>query len=113
VPSLTDRIESNLPGPSAGSALAWKGLTLATGVVAAVVARRAVAAVWNGVKGDSGRVDPSDRSTDWSTALQWAVASGVGVGVARVVAQRTAARVWESATGSAPPGGSAEPALRA
>jgi hypothetical protein len=114
VSSLFDLIEEHLPGrgdePVPVEA-AWRGLTLASGVLSALLARRLVAALWARAKGTDHPMDPSDRSTNWSTALAWAVASGVGVGVARVVGQRTAARVWETATGSSPPGVNAEPAL--
>lgn len=112
--SLMDQIEEHLPGSSGESMTEeamWRGLTLGAGVLSALVARRAVAAVWTRLKGSDRPIDPSDRSTDWSTALQWAIASGIGVGVARVAGQRAAARVWETATGSTPPG-NAESALR-
>lgn len=97
--------------PSTGEALAWRGLTLGAGVLAATVARRLVGAIWSRFTDADEPSDPADRTTTWTAALQWAIASGVGVGVARVVAQRAAARAWETATGSQPPGGGAEPAL--
>lgn len=115
MPSLIDQIEDHLPGSSGESMTEeamWRGLTLGAGVLSALVARRLVAVLWTRLKGSDQPIDPSDRSTDWSTALQWAVASGIGVGVARVVGLRAAARVWESATGGAPPGTNAESALR-
>lgn len=95
---------------SAGEQAAWRAMTLLAGVLSAMLARRLVGAVWSRFKDDK-PTDPGDPGVSWGTALQWAVASGVGVGVARVVAQRAAASAWQSATGAAPPGGGAEPAL--
>lgn len=114
MPALVDQIEDHLPfaDDDAVTEAAWKGLTLAAGVLSAILARRLVAFVWTWSKGSAEPVDPGDRDLDWSTALQWAIASGVGVGVARLVGQRVAAAAWERATGSRPPGANAESALR-
>ncbi|QGG95017.1 DUF4235 domain-containing protein [Actinomarinicola tropica] len=98
-------------GPSTGEQVLWKAMTLGSGVLAALVARRVVGAIWTRIKGADEPTDPADRNTSWTNAIQWAVASGVGAGVARVLAQRAAARAWESATGATPPAGGAESAL--
>ena len=103
--SLIDQIEDRLTegDESAGADLAWRALSMAAGVLAAVGARKLVALLWR-QWGPDRPPDPTSRETDWVTALQWAVASGIGAGVARTIGQRAAKGVWERATGSAPPG---------
>ena len=86
--------------------LQWKVLSTGSGIVGGVVVRRALQAVWSSLgPGDQDPpLNPADRRIDWSTALQWAIAAGVGAGLGRLVSQRAAAAGWEAATGSPPPG---------
>lgn len=86
--------------------LAWTALSNLSGLAGAVLTRQLLQRVWTAVS-DADReppFNPADRRIGWSTALQWAVAAGVGAGVARVVSQRVAAAGWEAATGGSPPG---------
>ena len=84
----------------------WKVISTGVGVLSGILVRQAIGLVWKALSG--GREDPplnpADRRISWSEGLQWAVASGVGVGIARLVADRLAARGWEAATGHLPPG---------
>lgn len=80
----------------------WKALSLLTGALAAIAVRNLVSMVWPGSKEPP--LNPADRRIDWTDAMVWGVASGVGAGVARVVSKRTAAKAWEKATGHPPPG---------
>lgn len=86
--------------------LAWKALSTGSAIVGSVVTRRVLQAVWTSV-GSSDReppLNPADRRIDWTTAVEWAVAAGVGAGIGRLVSQRLAAAGWEAAKGSPPPG---------
>ena len=89
-----------------GQQVGWKLASTASGVVGGLVARKVVDAVWAAfVPSDrEPPLNPADRDIEWKTALQWAVAAGVGAGIARLVSQRAAAAAWEQATGAPPPG---------
>jgi len=90
-----------------GRLLGWKVVSTLTGVVGALVARKAISAVWSAVSpdGEDGPVlDPADRRFTWRTAVLWTATVGVGVGIARLVSARVAVAGWEVATGTLPPG---------
>lgn len=82
--------------------LLYEGVSAGAGLVAAMVAKKVVSAMWRG--DNDPPLNPADRRVSWREALSWAVAAGVGAGVARVVAVRGAAAGWEHATGAPPPG---------
>jgi hypothetical protein len=92
--------------PGSRQVVVWKVVSTGVGVLSGVLVRQAIGFGWK--KLTSGREDPplnpADRRVSWSEGLQWAVASGIGVGVARLVGDRLAARGWEAATGHPPPG---------
>lgn len=80
----------------------WKALSVASGALAAIAVRKLLSAMWPG--SSEPPLNPADRRIDWTSAMVWGVASGIGAGVARVVSKRTAAAAWEKATGNPPPG---------
>lgn len=82
--------------------MSWKVVSVGAGALAAIGMRQLVSAIWPG----SARppLNPADRKVDWTDALAWGIASGIGAGVARVVSTRGAATAWERVTGSPPPG---------
>ena len=82
----------------------WKIVSQGSAILGAIATRKVLQALWPGGDELGPPFNPADRRVDWSTALQWAVAGGVGVGIARMVSQRAAAAGWEAATGSSPPG---------
>jgi hypothetical protein len=82
--------------------LTYEGLSALAGLMAALVARKVVSALWRG--DTEPPLNPADRRISWREALIWALATGVGAGVARVIALRGTAAGWESATGAPPPG---------
>ena len=86
--------------------LGWKVASTLSGVAGAVVARNLIQSVWAALSRSEKEppLNPADREIDWPTALQWAIAAGIGAGIARLVSQRAAAAAWERATGSPPPG---------
>lgn len=93
------------PSESDSKRLAWQVVSTGTGLLAAVLTQRALTALWTRYVGvpDVGPPNPADRRINWSEAIIWAVAVGVGGGLARLVAQRLAVKGWELATGEAPP----------
>jgi hypothetical protein len=83
--------------------LAWRGVAVASGTLAAAAVRRAAVATWKTTKHEDPPESPGSRDVSWPDALTWAIAVAVGAAVARVVAQRGAAAAWERATGDPPP----------
>lgn len=90
---------------SARTRAIWKVASGLSGVAGAIGTRKLLQAVWPvGDDGTGPPFNPADRRVDWTTALQWALAAGVGTSVVRLLSQRVAAAGWEAATGSPPPG---------
>ncbi len=91
----------------------WKLVSVGTGVLAGMLTKKLMRAVYQAVSKNSGRktpFDPINPRFSWLDALLWAPAAGVGLGVAKIVSARIAALGWETATGTAPPGVDEEPA---
>jgi hypothetical protein len=82
--------------------ITFKALSAAAGVLAAMLARKLVSALWRG--DTEPPLNPADRRITWREGLTWTIAAGVGAAVARLVALRGAAAGWEMATGEPPPG---------
>lgn len=83
---------------------AWKIAATGAGIIAGVVARKAIIAGWKAAKHTAPPTNPAARETQWGEALAWTLATSIGVGIARLVATRGAAAGWEKATGALPPG---------
>ena len=84
---------------------AWKAVSTASGIGAAMATRKLLEALWPGSDDGTGPpFNPADRRVGWPTALAWALSAGVGAGVFRLVGERLAAAGWEAATGTPPPG---------
>lgn len=81
---------------------AWKMISLGSGALAAVGARKLIALAWPG--SHTPPLNPADRRIRWREALAWGVASGIGAGISRVLSARVAAAGWQRATGTTPPG---------
>jgi hypothetical protein len=87
-----------------GSKAGWKIFNGIAAVVAALAARKAVAAGW---KLTTGKPPPDAEESlvvSWTEALGWAALSGTVVAFARIAASRSAAATWVRSTGSLPPG---------
>lgn len=95
-----------LPLTSTTEKFGWQAVSTLSAVAGGIATRKLVAAAWGALSSSDVEppLNPADRRVDWSTAVQWALAAGVGVGLGRLVSQRAAAAGWEKATGSAPPG---------
>src|SRR5947209_17795447 len=83
--------------------VAWEGVALAWGTLAAAVVRRAAVMAWRTTKHEDPPENPASGDVSWPDALIWTIAVAIGAAVARVVAQRGAAAAWERATGDPPP----------
>lgn len=83
--------------------LAWKGVAVLSGTLAAAAVRRLAVTTWRTTTHEDPPANPAARDVSWRDALIWTSAVAVGAAVARVVAQRGAAAVWEKATGDPPP----------
>jgi hypothetical protein len=84
--------------------LAWKGVSTLSAVLGGIATRKLLEIGWSTVKSSDPPGNPADRRVSWSQAVQWAIATGVGVGIGRLVSERLAATGWEVATGTEPPG---------
>jgi hypothetical protein len=85
----------------------WKGVSYASGLLAALAAKKLMRAGYRVTRGKSAPVtpfDPTDARFSWRQAVLWAAAAGVGLGVAQVVSTRLAVVGWRVATGDSPPG---------
>lgn len=80
----------------------YDSLQAAAGIGAAIVARKALTALWNALRPADAPDDPTDLRTPLVDALIWATAAGVGSGVARLAAARSVAKVWTRTTGELP-----------
>jgi len=83
--------------------LAWQGVAIASGTVAAAAVRQLAVTTWRTTKHEDPPENPAARDVSWPDALTWTIAVAIGAAVARVVAQRGAAAAWEKATGDPPP----------
>ncbi len=83
--------------------LAWQGVAIASGTLAAAAVRRVATTTWRTAKHEDPPENPAARDVSWPDALAWTIAVAVGAAVARLVAQRGAAAVWERATGESIP----------
>ena len=93
--------------------LRWKLVSVSTGMLGAVIARKLIRATYRAVRKDTAPATPFDltsRNFSWPDALLWAAAAGIGLGIAKVVSARIAVFEWEAATGTLPPGMVEEPA---
>jgi len=83
----------------------WKVVGITTGLAAAQVSKKVMAATWK--KTHHGALPPRNPAapgTTWTEAISWAVASSVAVATARLLANRGAAKAWQKTTGALPPG---------
>jgi hypothetical protein len=90
----------------------WKLVSVGTGVLAGMLTKKLMRAMYQAVSKNSGRKTPFDPAYprfSWLDALLWAPAAGVGLGIAKVMSARIAAFGWETATGTAPPVSAEEP----
>jgi Protein of unknown function (DUF4235) len=81
----------------------YKVLTTGGAIVAGLVARQAVSAVWKAATGHHPPDSPEHPDSGWVEAIAWVVASSAALAAARLVAARQAARYYRRSTGHLPP----------
>ena len=90
----------------------WKLVSLITGLLGGLVARKLIRATYQAVRKDTAPVtpfDPTNPRFSWPDALLWGAAAGIGLAIAKMMSARLAAIGWEAATGTLPPGAVEEP----
>ncbi len=81
----------------------YKVISIGGSVVAGIVARKAVAAIWKASTGHHPPDSPDHPDSGWGEAIGWAVASSAALAVARLFAARQAANYYRRSTGHLPP----------
>jgi hypothetical protein len=84
--------------------IAFKVMTLAGTVGAAMVARKVVTKTWTLASGHEPPANPEDPEVSWQEAVGFALLSGAAVGIARMLASRQTASIYRRQTGHLPPG---------
>jgi len=88
---------------SAGSAIGMKVLSIAIGIPAGIVTKKAVERVWLAVRPEDPPRKPSQRDAGWSDAIAWAALSGAGVVVTELITRRGSEAAFRAITGNEPP----------
>lgn len=81
----------------------WKVYAGVVGAATLVISQKLVTKAWEAVTGDE-PPDPNDPDTPLSSAVSWAVASGLGVGMSQLVMNRFVQRRWLKNMGHRAPG---------
>jgi hypothetical protein len=84
--------------------VAWQVVGTGLAVLAGLVVRKLLGALWNRFTDHDPPTNPGAPDTTWGEALGFALASGAAIGVARAVAARGATAGWVRVTGALPPG---------
>jgi hypothetical protein len=80
----------------------YKVISMGSAVVAGLVARKAVSAVWKAATGHHPPDSPEHPDSGWPEAIAWVVASSAALAVARLFAARQAANYYRRSTGHLP-----------
>jgi hypothetical protein len=81
----------------------WSAMSLGSGLLAALVARKVLDGSWRAATGKTPPANPADPDVDIWEAVVWATVSGTAIGVARMLAGRRAASYYARSTGHLPP----------
>jgi uncharacterized protein DUF4235 len=81
----------------------YKVISTGSAVVAGLVARKAVSAIWKAATGHHPPDSPEHPDSGWAEAIAWAVASSAALAAARLFAARQAASYYRRSTGHLPP----------
>ena len=80
----------------------YKVISTGGAVVAGLVARQAVSAVWKSATGHHPPDSPEHPDSGWVEAVAWVVASSAALAVARLFAARQVANYYRRSTGRLP-----------
>ena len=72
----------------------WSAVSLGSAVLAAVVVRGGIKAVWKVTRDDNPPLNPLREDSTWTDAVLFSVAAGLTVGLARLGARAVAASAW-------------------
>ena len=81
----------------------WTVFSVASALIAAAVAKKALDAGWHAATGKHPPENPADPDVAMGEAVAWAVVSGTFVALARMIAQRRAANYYAKSAGHLPP----------
>lgn len=90
-------------GSKQDSSKMWSVMSLASGVAAAAVVRKALNGGWKAATGKEPPANPADPDVALREAVVWATVSGTAIALARMYAGRRAARYYVKSTGHLPP----------
>ena len=85
----------------------WRVVSTGIGVLGAMLTKRLMRVVYRAVRKDADPATPFDTTHprfNWTDALGWGAAVGLGLAIAKMVGDRAAAIGWEAATGTPAPG---------
>jgi ribonucleotide monophosphatase NagD (HAD superfamily) len=80
----------------------WKVLAMASGLVGARAAAKAINGTWHAATGGEPPKNPADPDVSWKEAIGFAILSGAIAGVARTIAQKQAADFYIKSAGKPP-----------
>jgi hypothetical protein len=86
-----------------GSSKLWTVFSVASALVAAALAKKALDTGWRAATGKHPPENPADPDVAMGEAIAWAVVSGTFVALARMIAQRRAADYYARSAGHLPP----------
>lgn len=86
------------------SSKVWSIFSLASALIAAALAKKAVTSTWKAATGKQPPANPADPDVDLWEAVTWAAVSGTLIALARMLATRKAANYYARSTGRLPPG---------
>jgi hypothetical protein len=86
-----------------GDSKLWTVFSLASALLAAAVAKKALDTGWRAATGKQPPQNPADPDVHMGEAIAWAVVSGTFVALARMLAQRRAANYYLRSAGHLPP----------
>lgn len=86
-----------------GSSKIWSAFSVAAGLTAVALAKKAVDTSWTVATGKKPPENPADPDVDLPEAVAFALVTGMAIGLARMLAQRRAASYYFRSTGHLPP----------
>src|SRR3954469_18547430 len=86
-----------------GSGRLWTVFSLASALIGAALAKKALDTGWKAATGKNPPENPADPDVQMGEAVAWAIVSGTFVALARMLAQRRAADYYRRSAGHLPP----------
>lgn len=77
----------------------WAMFSLLASLLVGGLLKLSVTWGWTKARGEEPPRTPEQADTTWTTALLWAICTGIGVAISQVVARRGAAKLWTGPLG--------------